>query len=109
MSVPERPDRNLLHPPDSKLVMESSLWAIAIPGDDSVTALTTESAPFANLHVFRVPANGLRVGTLDSLMSLSDDLAKMDVLAEGTVTKIFKQLAELRPDEEPPTIRFCWN
>jgi len=37
-------------------------------------------------------------------MSLSDDLAKMDLVAETTVTKMHKQLTELKPNEEPTII-----
>ena len=85
-------------------LMESTLWAIATRGDQSASALKSELAQFASVSPFRVPAHGLRVGTLDSLMSLSDDLTKMDVLAEATVTKLYKQLQELKPDENGPTI-----
>ena len=38
---------------------------------------------------FNVP-DGLRVGTLDSLMALSDDLAKMDTVSEATAFKIYE-------------------
>merc|ERR1711871_1671798 len=41
------------------------------------------------------PILELRVGTLDSLMSLSDELQKHDTFAESTVTKIRRQLMEL--------------
>ena len=84
--------------------MESTLWAIATRGDQSASALKSELAQYASVSPFKVPAQGLRVGTLDSLMSLSDDLTKMDVLAEATVTKLYKQLQELKPDENGPTI-----
>merc|ERR1711920_986975 len=40
----------------------------------------------------------LRVGTMDPLMSLGDDLSKMDMLAEATAFKLFKQLDELKRD-----------
>ena len=84
--------------------MESTLWAIAIRGDQSSAALKQACGDMAVVDSFKVPASGLRVGTLDSLMSLSDDLAKMDVLAESTVTKMYKQLTELKPDDGEPTI-----
>ena len=51
---------------------------------------------------FNVP-DGLRVGTLDSLMALSDDLAKMDTVSEKTAFKIYTKLLELKG--EAPTIR----
>lgn len=37
-------------------------------------------------------------------MSLSDDLAKMEVLSEASVTKLYKQLTDLKPDEDPTII-----
>lgn len=82
----------------------STLWAISIKGDQSSAALKTAVAEFANVTPFKIPANQLRVGTLDSLMSLSDDLVKMDTLAEATVTKMYKQLQELKPEDDGPTI-----
>ena len=74
---------------------ESQIWAIAIKGDQSRAALEAETKEFAKCYDFRVPTASFRVGTLDSLMSLSDDLAKMDTLAEGTVSKFYKQLLDL--------------
>ena len=84
--------------------MESTLWAISIKGDQSAAALKSAVAELATVTPFKVPANQLRVGTLDSLMSLSDDLVKMDSLAEATVTKMYKQLQDLKPDTDGPTI-----
>ena len=83
---------------------ESQLWAIAVKSDNDTGQLKNTVAEFANCTPFKVPAQGLRVGTLDSLMSLSDDLGKMDLLAEATVAKMYKQLLELRPDDPEPTI-----
>lgn len=50
-----------------------------------------------------VPASQLRVGTMDSLMSLGDDLNKMDLFAEQVAFKLFKQLSDLKegPAVEP--------
>jgi len=84
--------------------MESQLWAIAVRGDASERQLKTDISQFATVSTFRIPKDGaqaLRIGTLDSLMSLSDDLVKMDVLAEATVTKMYKQLSDLSPQDEP--------
>jgi hypothetical protein len=84
--------------------MESQLWAIAIRGDRSAGELKSKVAELATVSPFKIPINQLRVGTLDSLMSLSDELMKMDTLAEATVSKMFKQLMDLKPDEEPTII-----
>jgi len=81
--------------------MESQLWAIAVKGTASQSDLNAAVGELGTLSAFKVPGAQLRVGTLDSLMSLSDDLTKMDLLAEATVTKMYKTLLDLKPDEEP--------
>ena len=50
---------------------------------------------------FELPKS-LRVGSLDKLMVLSDDLARMDVHIEGVVNKIRRQASDLT--EEPLTV-----
>jgi len=84
--------------------MESTLFAVAIKADCSKRDLLskTEEAGLCKISPFNVPSQALRVGTLDTLMSLSDDLIKMDALSEATVWKIYRQLAELK--EGTPTI-----
>lgn len=55
--------------------------------------------PFAEMFKFEVPS--LTVGTLDTLMTLSDDLVKTDSIVESIVRKIEKTSAELferKPD-----------
>jgi V-type H+-transporting ATPase subunit C len=47
----------------------------------------------SEMFKFEVPS--LTVGTLDTLMTLSDDLVKTDVIVEQTVRKIEKTTAEL--------------
>jgi V-type H+-transporting ATPase subunit C len=81
--------------------METQLWAIGIHGSSPVSALKAATSDLATCTPFTVPASELRVGTLDSLMSLSDDLAKMDILAEATVAKIYKQLLDLDASAVP--------
>ena len=75
--------------------MEGTLVAIAIKGDQSKSALVAATKGLASVYDFKVPADGLRVGTLDSLVSLSDDLVKIDMLSEATVLKIYRQLSEM--------------
>ena len=86
--------------------METQLWGIAIRGDQSTSALKSCVAELATCSPFKVPGNGLRIGTLDSLMSLSDDLAKMDVLAEATVTKMYKQLLSSEGGGAPAVLHY---
>eukprot|EP00980_Cylindrotheca_fusiformis_P025335 scaffold13478_cov132-Cylindrotheca_fusiformis.AAC.28 len=49
--------------------------------------------PFAEMFKFEVPS--LTVGTLDTLMTLSDDLVKTDQIVEGIVRKIIGTSADL--------------
>jgi len=81
--------------------METQIWAIAVKGTASQSELDKAVSEFGTMHPFKVPGAQLRVGTLDSLMALSDDLVKMDLLAETTVNKMYKTLQDLKPDEEP--------
>jgi len=46
----------------------------------------------ADLSYFKIPA--LKVGTLDALMQLSDDLNRIDAFIEGVVRKIERQYSE---------------
>lgn len=51
------------------------------------------SKPFAEMFKFEVPS--LMVGTLDTLMQLSDDLVKTDSIVESIVRKIEKTYVEI--------------
>ena len=57
--------------------------------------ISTYNAPLATNHRFSIPE--LRVGTLDTLMVLSDDLVKVNALLESVVNKIRRQV-------RPPTL-----
>jgi V-type H+-transporting ATPase subunit C len=83
------------------MAMESTLFGVAIKGDQSLRELKDKTSSLATCYDFLVPADGLRVGTLDLLMSLSDDLTKMDTVSEATCWKIYRQLIELKPDKKP--------
>lgn len=54
------------------------------------------------LHRFEIPH--LVVGTLDSLMALSDDLVKINTQVENTVRKVERQYEEMTRDDKnrPP-------
>ena len=82
---------------------ESKIFAIALKASESDQKLQSVAGGLARVVWFRVPGADLRVGTLDLLMSLSDDLSKMDTVAEGAVWKIYRQLLELQPGV--PTIQ----
>jgi len=76
--------------------MSEQIWAIAIKASESEPALMAAASATAQMQAkFDIPTSELRVGTMDSLMSLGDDLNKMDMFAEGTAGKLFKQLDDL--------------
>jgi len=56
-------------------------------------AAACPSAPYGEMFKLEVPS--LMVGTLDSLMNLSDDLGKTDTLIESVVRKVEKSSIEL--------------
>jgi hypothetical protein len=80
---------------------DKELIAIAFKADLQKKYLVDKLAGLAEVHDFPVPADALRVGTLDSLMSLSDDIAKMDTLAEGACFKFYRQYTELKGGQAP--------
>lgn len=53
--------------------------------------LHRHDAPLSENYKFSIPE--LRVGTLDSLMVLSDDLVKVNSLLESVVNKIRRQVS----------------
>lgn len=63
-------------------------WLISAPGDRTpqqtyeklVNTIARSSVPLCDISRFNIPE--LRVGTLDSLIGLSDELGKLDVYAE---------------------------
>lgn len=86
-------------------------WLVALPLRDGespdrawskLQEITTYLNDYSANFKFKIPEN-LRIGTLDSLLSLSDDLIKVNAAVEGTVNKLRRQLYDLQfalPDEE---------
>eukprot|EP00741_Cyanophora_paradoxa_P007830 tig00001215_g7576.t1 len=76
-------------------------WLISAPAEDTKEAtwqrLQSRATDLATNFKFNVP--DLRVGTLDALLELSDELAKTDIYVEGAVHKIERQLHDLNPEE----------
>jgi len=75
-------------------------WLIAVPnGPNLYETLNRATSKQVNMNYkFTVP--DLKVGTLDSLMALSDDLARIDLYVENTTKKIVRQLTEI-VDKKP--------
>jgi V-type H+-transporting ATPase subunit C len=79
-------------------------WLISAPkatkGPSVFETLNKKTSALSANYLFAIP--DLKVGTLDSLMALSDDLAKIDLFVENTTKKIVRQLVEIsdkRPDK----------
>jgi V-type H+-transporting ATPase subunit C len=106
-------------------------WLVSLPLTDEpadrvwnrLQELTTYNNEYSINFKFNVP-DSFRVGTLDSLLALSDDLIKVNSAMEGTVNKIRRQLYELQshvPEDDRSDIwvegmtpeaylqRFAWN
>ncbi|KAM4694914.1 V-type proton ATPase subunit C 2 [Discoglossus pictus] len=77
-------------------------WLISAPGDKTnVAALeklntVTSKANLSSNTKFGIP--DLKVGTLDALVGLSDDLGKADTFAEGIIKKIAQYIGEVMSD-----------
>jgi len=77
-----------------------SLWMVTVPNggkaaDQTFSALRdkVESNGLCRLNRFDMPA--LTVGTLDSLMALSDDLSKINAQVENVVRKVERQYLDI--------------
>ncbi|KAH1194185.1 V-type proton ATPase subunit C [Glycine soja] len=81
--------------------MASRYWAVSLPVHNSASSqLWNQLQERISKHSFDTPLYrfnipNLRVGTLDSLLSLSDDLAKSNNFVEGVTHKIRRQIEEL--------------
>lgn len=77
-------------------------WLVALPAPStgmegawaSLQEDTTYSSDLSVNFKFAVPE--FKVGTLDSLLGLSDDLVKVNGAVEGSVNKVRRQLFELQ-------------
>jgi len=76
---------------------------------NTLTRKITDENDLATQFKFAVP--DLKVGTLDSLMALSDDLGKVDVYVEGVCRKIAQQLFEVldNPADKTETLTVGQN
>lgn len=68
---------------------------------------TTYTNDYSANFKFALPES-FRVGTLDSLLALSDDLAKVNAAVEGTVNKVRRQLVELQSGVAPEDRADVW-
>mmetsp|Transcript_7242 Transcript_7242/g.11381 ORF Transcript_7242/g.11381 Transcript_7242/m.11381 type:complete len:373 (-) Transcript_7242:2780-3898(-) len=85
--------------------MGSTFWLVSLPLDGGsadrtwsvLQDKTTRDNDLSANFKFNVPE--LRVGTLDSLLALSDDLVKVNTLVEAVAQKIQRQVVELASSE----------
>ncbi|KAL2320369.1 hypothetical protein Fmac_029338 [Flemingia macrophylla] len=80
--------------------MASRYWAVSLPVNNSASQLWTQLQQRISSHSFDTPLYrfnipNLRVGTLDSLLSLTDDLTKSNNFVEAVTHKIRRQIEEL--------------
>lgn len=79
-------------------------WLISAPGDKTcqetweiVNNLTSKQHSLSVNYKFHIP--DLKVGTLDQLVGLSDDLGKLDIYVEQVTRKVATYLGEVLEDQ----------
>ncbi|CAL5373099.1 unnamed protein product [Camellia sinensis] len=80
--------------------MASRYWVASLPVPNSASSLWSRlqesiSKQAFDTHLYRFNIPNLRVGTLDSLLALSDDLLKSNSFIEGVSHKIRRQIEEM--------------
>ncbi|NXJ98081.1 VATC2 ATPase, partial [Corythaixoides concolor] len=82
----------------------SEFWLISAPGDktnlqawERMNTVTSKSNLSINSK-FHIP--DLKVGTLDALVGLSDELGKLDCFAESVIKKIAQYIGEVMEDSK---------
>ncbi|XP_078396129.1 V-type proton ATPase subunit C 1-A [Cetorhinus maximus] len=81
----------------------TEFWLISAPGEktcqqtwDKLNVTTTRNNHLSTNFKFAIP--DLKVGTLDVLVGLSDELAKLDSFVEGVVKKVAQYMADVLED-----------
>ncbi|GAB4858254.1 V-type proton ATPase subunit C [Ancistrocladus abbreviatus] len=80
--------------------MATRYWVVSLPVKSSASSLWTQLQEAISKQAFDTPlyrfnVPNLRVGTLDSLLALSDDLLKSNSFVEGVTHKIRRQIEDL--------------
>uniref|UniRef100_A0A7N5JGY1 V-type proton ATPase subunit C n=1 Tax=Ailuropoda melanoleuca TaxID=9646 RepID=A0A7N5JGY1_AILME len=83
----------------------TEFWLISAPGEktcqqtwEKLHAAATKNNNLAIASKFNIP--DLKVGTLDVLVGLSDELAKLDAFVEGVVKKVAQYMADVLEDSK---------
>uniref|UniRef100_A0A7N6BBZ6 V-type proton ATPase subunit C n=1 Tax=Anabas testudineus TaxID=64144 RepID=A0A7N6BBZ6_ANATE len=81
----------------------TEFWLISAPGEktcqqtwDKMMVVTTRTNNLSTNNKFNIP--DLKVGTLDVLVGLSDELAKLDTFVESVVKKVAQYMADVLED-----------
>ncbi|MCJ8745517.1 hypothetical protein PDJAM_G00131100 [Pangasius djambal] len=81
----------------------TEFWLISAPGEktcqqtwDKLMVATTRTNNLSTNNKFNIP--DLKVGTLDVLVGLSDELAKLDSFVESVVKKVAQYMADVLED-----------
>jgi V-type H+-transporting ATPase subunit C len=81
--------------------MASKLWVVSAPNEGGRHAFKQMQAALdargAMCTAYHLPLPALRVGTLDSLLSVSDLIARDDKQLESTVDRVLRQYRDLAP------------
>ncbi|XP_076472123.1 V-type proton ATPase subunit C 1-A-like [Babylonia areolata] len=91
----------------------AEVWLISAPGENTPQKTwealnrATSAENLSSNHKFNIPE--LRVGTLDTLVGLGDDLAKLDIFAESVTRKIAQYLGEVLEDTTPTRDKLVEN
>jgi V-type H+-transporting ATPase subunit C len=91
--------RPRLDPSPSLSAMATKLWVVSAPnegGRGAVEKMRSAVSP-ALAETFFLPLPTLRVGTLDSLLAVSDAIARDDKNLEGAVDRVLRTYRELAP------------
>ncbi|KAI3777694.1 hypothetical protein L1987_47495 [Smallanthus sonchifolius] len=85
---------------ENHITVATRYWIVSLPVQSSATSLwsrlresISKNSFDTPLYRFNIP--NLRVGTLDSLLALSDDLLKSNAFIEGCSHKIRRQIEDL--------------
>uniref|UniRef100_A0A8C0U551 V-type proton ATPase subunit C n=1 Tax=Cyanistes caeruleus TaxID=156563 RepID=A0A8C0U551_CYACU len=83
----------------------TEFWLISAPGEktcqqtwEKLHAATTKHNNLSTNSKFNIP--DLKVGTLDVLVGLSDELAKLDAFVESVVKKVAQYMADVLEDSK---------
>ncbi|TRY84338.1 hypothetical protein DNTS_025443 [Danionella cerebrum] len=87
----------------SEAAIMTEFWLISAPGEktcqqtwDKMNMATSQTNNLSTNHKFNIPE--LKVGTLDVLVGLSDELAKLDSFVESVVKKVAQYMADVLED-----------